>query len=236
MPDQPKGWVQVKVWLAPVDWDQSTPEGLDQYEKIRLASMSEHRANAFITGRCLLKALLAEETAISPGKVTIRVTESGALKPFQNLSVSISHSHNYVAAAVSGASAIGIDIESTDRDVDIARLVKRRFHPDEAAMVTNCLDSGHIKEARRRFSLLWSAKEALVKARDGRLLAALAERVTPDHAAQNWSDPTFLWRACGGGEWISVRELTGLSHTLAVVSGENAPDVAIRDMSSETNQ
>lgn len=70
---------------------------------------------------------------------------------------------------------VGLDVERLDRRVRAAPLARRYFSPDEAAWVQSA--SG--QEITRRFLLLWTAKEALVKL-DG---SGLADGLAKAHVA-----------------------------------------------------
>ncbi len=229
MAEDQKAQSDVTVWIVPISWAFAMPSHLDNIEKERFARMSQPRAQAFMVGRSLLKSLIAVRTDCDLGEVSIPQHSSGALGAVYGLSLSLSHTRTHVAAAVSSAPSLGVDIEAFDRSLDIARMVERRFPPYEARLVMSCLQEGHILEARRRFAFLWSAKEALVKARDGQLLSILAESILPPADKPQWEEPPSLWRAEGKGrEWIVVEDLMALGHSFALACGPHKPDVTIR--------
>lgn len=68
----------------------------------------------------------------------------------------LSHAGDYVVAALMQGAAIGVDLESMSRPADIELLAKRVFSESEQALVS---DGG-----REAFFILWSQKEALLKA------------------------------------------------------------------------
>jgi 4'-phosphopantetheinyl transferase len=108
----------------------------------------------------MLRQILARKLGITPGEVTYTVAEKG--KPGiagDALYFNISHTRDAFALAVSESSPVGIDLEKVNRNFSFVPIVKRFFSEEEAGFILN-----HEVESRDLFFMLWTRKEALLKA------------------------------------------------------------------------
>ena len=131
------------------------------------------------------------------GKKSFEIIYSKSGKPFDkdgNVHFSLSHSGKFSVAAFSDV-AIGIDVEQR-RNIS-EKLPARYFATDELSVAQN-------NEARLK---LWTRKEALAKAFDIPLSAALAQNVVYDtgilnsqkYFLQTYTDDDFIISVCSLG-------------------------------------
>lgn len=110
--------------------------------------------------------------------------------------ISISKAGSWLAVAVGGREPLGVDIEPAGREIPARRLARRYFRPAECAALEALPES----ERSDLFLRLWTAKEALIKARGATIAGSLArvgvhggppaaiESLPPDWpAASDWS-------------------------------------------------
>ena len=101
----------------------------------------------------------------------------------------LSHAGQYAVAVLARDADVGVDVESTRRPADCERLAQRVFSASEQA----CVAEG----GRRTFFMLWSQKEALMKAlgcgwADGKIqrrtaLEPVAYQLEPATGARIWA-------------------------------------------------
>lgn len=94
-----------------------------------------------------------DELLFLSGRYNKPILESG------NLHFNISHTRDSFAFAVSEHSRVGIDLEKTDRKINFKSIAKRFFSRDENEFI-----SEYANDSPERFFLLWTRKEALLKA------------------------------------------------------------------------
>ena len=143
---------------------------------------SEPARAAFVTGRSGIRRAAAIYTGIDARDLVISQSPSG--KPFfENAEIpfNLSHSGTEVVAAFSDA-PVGIDIESPGRCRDIDGIVRRFFHPDEAALISGEAD----------FLRHWTAKEAMLKLAGSGLAGGL-ERARTTAAGEGTLDGRSAW-------------------------------------------
>ena len=121
-----------------------------------------------LAGRYLLKKMIKEIY----GRESFEISYNGNGKPeLEFCFFSISHSGNYAVCAVA-ETPVGIDIENTGR---FRRREKYMFFTDNETRYVNSADSA------RRFCIIWTRKEAYIKALGEPLsFAAKTELVTPE--------------------------------------------------------
>lgn len=121
-----------------------------------------------LAGRYLLKKMIKEIY----GRESFEISYNGNGKPeLEFCFFSISHSGNYAVCAVA-ETPVGIDIENTGR---FRKRGKYMFFTDNETRYVNSADSA------RRFCIIWTRKEAYIKALGEPLsFAAKTELVTPE--------------------------------------------------------
>lgn len=130
-------------------------------ERDKAATIAAETLRArFVVSRGLRRQLLAGCTGADPA--VIRFEETPGCKPrmIDSGGWDFSHSHagDRVAVAVRRG-PVGLDLEAVREVREMASIVARYFHPDEAA-AWQSLPESRRKEA---FFILWSAREAAVK-------------------------------------------------------------------------
>lgn len=137
-------------------------------ERARLAGLAVAKRRAdFLLGRWIAKRAVAAQWPGAPplSAIAIRAAADGAPEAFLAgaplpLVLSISHSAGRALAAVRAAgSALGADLERVEPRSPL--LVDDFFRDDEAAWVAACPAA----ERDRAITLVWSAKESVLKAR-----------------------------------------------------------------------
>ena len=140
----------------------------------------------------LLTSHLAKYAGIKVPEVKLRYNKNG--KPTINeLSFSISHSKNVLVQAFTKQGEIGIDVEYINSKRKYLAVAKRYFHPDEYQYLQSLDKSTAIS----CFYNLWTAKEAVCKAKGGRLWYYLADN--------------YLENSCLGKDKNMVKSIKGLN-------------------------
>jgi 4'-phosphopantetheinyl transferase len=166
---------QVLLWVTPVDASYSTellqrfaalldPVETGRWQRFMQAQDRQRFLLARGMVRSLLAALLGESDPASlrfthnaHGKPALAATP-GKTPPLQ---FNLSHTDGMLVLAVSKSMALGVDVESIERKVDLLALSARYFSACEHAE----LEELQAPEQRERFLVLWTLKEAWLKAR-----------------------------------------------------------------------
>jgi 4'-phosphopantetheinyl transferase len=193
---------EIHVWRAFLDLDG------DAYDQLEATLSQDERARAsrfrfesdqkhFIAARGILRNLLgrylnelpsAIEFSYGPhGKPALRL--QGANTP---VSFNLSHSHGLALLAFSDMSEVGIDLEQVRPNFAVDEIAERFFSPREIAECC-ALPPEHRAE---RFFLLWTRKEAYIKARGGGLqisLDSFSFSLAPGQHETLQSDDSWRW-------------------------------------------
>ena len=144
---------------------------LDEGEQIKAGKLrKEEDKNRFIIGRIMLRKLLADILHCQPNDVQIILSAHN--KPILDgasagsLHFSLSHSGEYILIGISN-NEIGVDIEHIDRKFEYKNILQQCFTSEEST----CINNG----GSANFYLLWTRKEALLKATGKGLISKLAE-------------------------------------------------------------
>lgn len=157
--------------------------------------VSEELRRRFLAARAGLRMLLGRHLDRDPRSLAFATGEFGKprLVGTDQIHFNLSHSEERAVLAISDAE-VGIDLERA-RPIEHVDLAKRYFHPNEVAAITASRDEA---EQRRAFFLVWTLKEAVVKALgtglstplDSFEVAIAASRprlaVAPEGAPQTW--------------------------------------------------
>src|ERR1035438_1512738 len=135
---------------------------LSEGEKARASRYHQEKdKQRFIISRIVLRFLLAKYSNNDPEKIEFATGSNK--KPFvQNASAvdlyyNISHSGDVILIAVSD-SDIGIDVERIDVDFSYSEILRQNFNTEEIGFINRG------KQPAENFFLLWTRKEALLKA------------------------------------------------------------------------
>lgn len=177
---------EVMLWCADLD---RAPEELS-LDEAWLSDTERARADRFgssllrttyVTGRALLRWLLATELAIPPETVPIREGRRGRprLEGLHAIDFNVSHTGRFAVigllrSRIEGVH-IGVDVERLDRIADVDRLARRVLSDDERASLLGLTAN----ERQARFLRYWTCKEAMSKATADGLIAPFA-RITID--------------------------------------------------------
>jgi 4'-phosphopantetheinyl transferase len=164
---------------------------LDDVERDRYAG---YRRDAdkrrFLTGRALIRGVVAAELGIAPAEVTLDSSCFDCGKPHgkptvvgSTLEVSVSHSGDWVALALTDGAPVGVDVEEV-RDAEIDGLAGICFSPEELIRFDG------VPEADRQgaFFTYWARKEAVIKATGKGMSVAMSKLTLTAHD----DDPAVL--------------------------------------------
>ena len=134
---------------------------LSEDERARQRSfVSPELRRRFLAARAGLRTLLGRHLDRDPRSLSFATNEFG--KPRlagDQVRFNLSHCEERAVLAISNAE-VGIDLER-ERPIEHVDLARRYFHPHEVAAITASCDEA---EQRRAFFLVWTLKEAVVKA------------------------------------------------------------------------
>jgi 4'-phosphopantetheinyl transferase len=167
---------RVDVWLAdPASLDDRAANGrprswlalLDPEERARNARfLVEPPRRLHLAAQVLLRQTLSHYRQVDPGdwrfgrnaygRPHVERPEHG-----RRLHFNLSHTDGLVALAVSEAPDVGIDVESVGRNLDCEQMARVVFAPAELQAYVRVAAG----ERRSAFFVLWTLKEAYIKAR-----------------------------------------------------------------------
>jgi 4'-phosphopantetheinyl transferase len=130
----------------------------DQLKADRLHNSEDKKTNLICF--TLLRMILSKKLNKSPHDISYINGRNG--KPGikdNSLFFNISHTRDSFAIAISEHSYIGVDLEDLSKSLDFESIIKRVFSGKEGEFILK--SSG---KSRNRFFLLWTRKEALLKA------------------------------------------------------------------------
>jgi len=154
----------IDIWKIPVLTDQTILDFLQEIlhkEEIEKLSRFHQQKDKrrFITSHGALRFLLGRYLKLSPEK--IRFVADQNKKPLlnanDNLHFNISHSGDWILIAISDF-PVGVDVEKIDDDFSYQEVLSLNFSKEEIEFIENS------KHPRNNFYLLWTRKEALMKA------------------------------------------------------------------------
>jgi 4'-phosphopantetheinyl transferase len=114
----------------------------------------------YVTSHALLRLVIFKQLNIRTSDLSYLFSENG--KPFLEgnpVWFNLTHTRDAFAFAVSKNAAVGIDMEDINRNIDYESIIKNFFSPEENEFILK-----NPAEALNRFFLLWTRKEALLKA------------------------------------------------------------------------
>jgi 4'-phosphopantetheinyl transferase len=136
---------------------------LSDDERVRQRSfVSPTLRRRFLAARAGLRTLLGRHLDVDPRHLAFATNDFGKprLAGDGQVHFNLSHCEERAVLAISDAAEVGIDLER-ERPIEHVDLAKRYFHPNEVAAITASRDEA---EQRRAFFLVWTLKEAVVKA------------------------------------------------------------------------
>jgi 4'-phosphopantetheinyl transferase len=158
---------QVIVWSwglksGPFVGDDADALLADDERARQRSFVSPELQRRFLAARAGLRTLLGRHLDLDPRRLSFATNEFGKPRLAGNDQVhfNLSHCEERAVLAISDAAEVGIDLER-ERPIEHVDLAKRYFHPNEVAAITASRDEA---EQRRAFFLVWTLKEAVVKA------------------------------------------------------------------------
>ncbi|HZX84269.1 MAG TPA: 4'-phosphopantetheinyl transferase superfamily protein [Reyranella sp.] len=158
---------QVIVWswslqTGPFAGDDAQALLSDDEEARQRSFVSPELRRRFLAARAGLRTLLGRHLDLDPRSLAFATNEFG--KPWLvgdgQVHFNLSHCEERAVLAVSEAAEVGIDLER-ERPIEHVDLARRYFHPNEVAAITASRDEA---AQRRAFFVVWTLKEAIVKA------------------------------------------------------------------------
>jgi 4'-phosphopantetheinyl transferase len=176
------------------------------------AYLHEPSRERFLVGCALTKAAVASERGISPAEVALDRTCPGCGQPHGkprvsgDLELSVSHSGDRIAVAVARTTnPIGVDVEETDG--------RSRGGDDPAALERYVLSEAELAAfpaepsttgRRRNFLVIWTRKEAVLKATGDGLKVPLRDLVV---AAPTAPPRVLAWPYPDPPDRVTLRDL-----------------------------
>ena len=117
---------------------------------------SNKRRQQFLCGRSLLRRMLQDWTGEPAASHELTITDDGKPVCVDGPAVSITHAGDRVACSIAESGDIGIDLEVIDERRDLMKVARKFFSTEESAWLD--------KQPKDRFFMLWTLKEAYVKA------------------------------------------------------------------------
>ena len=200
----------VTIWLLhtgqPAELVGALAELLDAPERARAETMTEPAVHAeFVVSHAATRQILGRLLEVPPATLRWRYGPSGKpslASPATDLQVSLSHSEGLAALAVSAGRPVGIDVQRRRSADGLTRMAERYYPAAEAEYVAQ---AGDPDELGRRFSTLWTRKEACAKVGGGRLIPALAWPSRP--LSDQTQDAGLLYHNPAGGDQVVVLDL-----------------------------
>jgi 4'-phosphopantetheinyl transferase len=158
---------QVIVW----SWSLQTGPFVGDDAQALLSVDERARQRSFVSpelrrrfgaARAGLRTLLGRHLDLDPRRLVFATNEFGKprLADDGQVHFNLSHCEERAVLAISDAAEVGIDLER-ERPIEHVDLARRYFHPNEVTAITVSPDEA---EQRRAFFLVWTLKEAVVKA------------------------------------------------------------------------
>ena len=165
----PYATCEIHVWLVCLAVDPATlarhGSNLSDEERQRALRFHFDRdRNRYITGRGILRAILAQYLEVHPPEIEIRTGDHGKPQLCSNrpgrLDFNVSHSEDTAVIAVGWDRNIGVDVEKVRFDIDYAEVARSLFSANEAKALKRLSTEG----TAEAFFSCWTRKEAFVKA------------------------------------------------------------------------
>lgn len=197
---------EIHVWRAGLDVAARELAGLQsalsEDERARAAAFHFARdQRRFIAGRGILRNVLARYLQMQPNNIAFEYGPSG--KPLLaarsegiDLRFNLSHADELALVAISRQSDVGVDLERIRTDMDVMSIAQSLFSPDEIL----ALQAMPLDEQFMCFYVLWTAKEAYLKARGDGLAGDLASL----GVGYGWQGLESVIQA-GSSEWSLYR-------------------------------
>ena len=161
---------QVHLWRASLDLPPGRVRELERFlspdEMARAKRFVVRTArDRYITGRAVLRNILARYVSATPAELRFSYTEHGKpdlAHPATSVRFNVSHSHDLAVYGLTAGQPVGVDVEYLYRRAIVDRLkIAHRFFSDREY---NALASLPRHRRDQAFLACWTRKEAFVKA------------------------------------------------------------------------
>jgi len=189
----------VDVWFL----DKEKLSTLSYHWEDVISAEEQQRANrfhfiedkqAFIIYHACKRLILSSYLKISPQDIKIFLQEKG--KPFlknSSLTFNLSHTKDAAILAVTNDTEVGVDLEKIKTSSNYLDIAKRFFHPEEYTQLESVNNE---QKQQKLFLLLWTAKEAILKATGEGIAAGLnsfcIQSLTHDEAELKHTYPSNI--------------------------------------------
>jgi len=120
----------------------------------------EEDRQTYVCCHALLRLMLSTKLHVQPSEISFVKGRNNKPRLKGNpVYFNISHTRNAFAIAISKTSYVGIDLENVNRNLEFKSMAKAIFNPRERSFISESCD-----DERNRFFLLWTRKEAFLKA------------------------------------------------------------------------
>jgi 4'-phosphopantetheinyl transferase len=208
---------QVIVW----SWSLQTGPFVGDDAQALLSDDERARQRSFVSpelrrrfgaARAGLRTLLGRHLDLDPRRLAFAANEFGKprLAGDGQVHFNLSHCEERAVLAISDTAEVGSDLEC-ERPIEHVDLAKRYFHPNEVAAITASRDEA---EQHRAFFLVWTLKEAVVKA----LGTGLSTPLDSFEVAIRASTPRLAFAPEGAPQawWLHAAMADGYCCALAV--------------------
>ncbi|MDX9873842.1 MAG: 4'-phosphopantetheinyl transferase superfamily protein [Spongiibacteraceae bacterium] len=190
---------------------------LSPTERARAETQAVARRTTWTIGRALLRQTLSTVLNCSATDIAFRRGARGKLELAQPRAINapafnLSHTAEWVVVALGASGAVGVDIDQAGRELDPLRIARRYFSTAEVTWLQQLTPA----EQREQFMVLWTFKEAFVKALGCGIAGGLSRTafaVASNESLQlqadaGWSGPVsgWQWRIPGelGVSWLAL--------------------------------
>ncbi len=163
-------WFLDNVKLAALSYDWEKHLSLEERQRANRFHF-ENDQRSFIIYHSCKRLILSRYLNKNPKEIEIFLQEKG--KPFlrnESITFNLSHTKEMAILAVTNGVGIGVDIEKIKPTSGYLEIAKRFFHPDEYSYLLNISET-HLQ--RQQFFIIWTAKEAILKATGEGIAAGL---------------------------------------------------------------
>lgn len=177
-------WLLDTVTLSASSYDWEAVISIEEQQRANRFHFKEDQ-RAFIIYHACKRIILSHYLEMAPKEIVIELQEKG--KPFiknEALAFNLSHTKEMGLLAVSSHVDIGVDIEKIKASANYLEIAKRFFHPEE---YDHLVKIENIHDQQKTFFMVWTAKEAILKATGQGIAAGL-------HHFSVWQDSSHPQR------------------------------------------
>jgi len=190
---------------------------LSEQERSRQARfLRERDRDLYLMAHGMLRRVLANHTGVSPQTLAFETGPHGRPElsgpaAIGQLRFNLTHTPGLAACAVASGRAVGVDAENLARKIDLRSVSARVFSTEER----RGLDALSGRAATERFFLLWTLKEAYVKAL-GLGFSLPLQRITTTPTSDERASLQLDDMDDDASRWVLRTHRAGPEHQIAV--------------------